>query len=93
MVDDDHVSRDEVNEIRERIVTLETKQRYAQESIQSLSDKVSILSNQMSQGFSDISLQMRKLTNQKTMILTISGGAGGGLAVGLYSLLRNFIGG
>ncbi|MXV44302.1 hypothetical protein GS501_04480 [Saccharibacter sp. 17.LH.SD] len=93
MTETDLVKRSEVNEMRERIVTLETKQQHAQESIQSLSDKVSLLSSQMSKGFTDISHQMTQLNSRKAMLLTIGGGAGGGVAVGLFSLFKHYLGG
>ncbi|GBQ07933.1 hypothetical protein [Saccharibacter floricola] len=93
MPDADCARRGEVNELRDRVVTLETKQKYAQESIQSLSDKVSAVASQMNDGFAKISQQMSEMNNRKTMLLTVAGGAGGGIAVGLFDLCKKLFGG
>ncbi|MXV58935.1 hypothetical protein [Saccharibacter sp. EH70] len=92
MPDTDCARRGEVNELRDRVVTLETKQQYAQESIQSLSDKVSAVASQMNDGFAKISQQMSDMNNRKTMLLTIAGGAGGGVAAGLVEICKHTFG-
>lgn len=86
MPETDYVKRGEVNEIRDRLVTVETNQEHAENNINALR-------SQMNEGFSKISQQITDLSNRKTMLLTVAGGIGGGLAVGLFDLIKHVIGG
>lgn len=86
MPETDYVKRGEVNEIRDRLVTVETNQEHADNNINALR-------SQMNDSFAKLSQQITDLSNRKTMLLTVAGGIGGGLAVGLFDLVKHFYGG
>lgn len=85
MPESDYVKRGEVNEIRDRLVTVETNQEHAETNINALRA-------QMTEGFSRLSQQLTDISNRKTMLLTVAGGAGGGVAVGLFELFKRAFG-
>lgn len=85
MPENDYVKRGEVNEIRDRLVTVETNQEHAENNINALR-------SQMNDGFARISQQITDMNNRKTMLLTVAGGAGGGVAVGLFELCKRTFG-
>lgn len=85
MPDTDYVRRGEVNELRDRLVTVETNQGHAENSINALRA-------QMDAGFSQLSEQIAATNNRRTMFITIAGSAGGGVAVGLYEIMKRSFG-
>ncbi|GBR03067.1 hypothetical protein [Gluconobacter cerinus] len=88
MADDDCATQGDIKELLERVVRLETQQEHGQETVQSLFDRVTRLETAVTDGFTRLSNQIADAGNRRAMFIAGGSGVGGGVAVGIYSLIH-----
>lgn len=88
MADEDCATHSDVKELLERVVRLETQQEHGQETVQSLFGRVTRLEKTVTDGFAQLSNQISDAGNRRAMFIAGGSGVGGGIAVGIYSLIH-----